>query len=240
MHNLDLFIKFSESFVKHQNRWNKAFDYKLKIDELDNTKISDIRKFSNVYSTKSKLRLAIDVLFHDDKLIKDYHMGVDLIIQMHIKWIVIDMLKFMEPYKVGKVLTALKTDPLFYEIYTDQYVIPRLFGKGSADGLYIITGKTDHIEEFKWFYAALMKELKQRDSILYKIFKDDILLLEDFLCEFHMFYRLFENFSMIVPETVIDLINEDKKIHVELSEYVDSDLPYDKFQKQRVISVIGG
>jgi len=235
MDNMELFISFAESFTTHQSRWNKLFNGKLKTDELTNERVNRIRSLSNIYPARTKVRLAMDILFYDDPEFNTYvyhmnHMGFT-----DVNSIISHMLNWMEPYKIGKIFTSLKTDPLFAKLYTNDTIIPQLFGQGSADGIYIITGKTNHIEEFKWFYASLMKSLKEINSILYQIFRVDHLLLEDYLCEFHMFYRLFGGkMPEHSPEVVIEMIDRDKIYFIELSEYIDSELSYDVHQKQYI------
>jgi len=235
MDKMELFISFAESFTVHQGRWNKLFDGKLKIDELTNERVNLIRRLSSIYPARTKVRLAMDILFHDDPKFNTYvyhmnHMGFT-----DVPSIISHMLNWMEPYKVGKIFTSLKTDPIFADVYTNDTIIPQLFGPGSADGIYIITRKTNHIEEYPSFLNQLMSKLKAINSILYQIFRVDHLLLEDYLCEFHMFYRLFgDKMPEHSPEVIIEMIDRDKIYYIELSEYIDSELPYDKHQKQYI------
>ena len=238
--NMELFILFAESFTAYQERWTKLFNGKLKLDELTNSRMRIVDKFSNVYSIKTKMKMAMDIMFYDHDDIIEYHNNYDRILRTDLIGVMDGMLEFMDPYLVGKIMTSLKSDPTFAGIWIDRYMMSLLFGKGSTDGFYLIMGNEEVMINFDGFYNDLMDRLQEYSSSLYRMFANDILLLEDYLCEFHMFYRLFENMHLVSHDDFIRMMNRNAVDEVELSEYVDSPLPYNEFQKQRIMKVVVG
>lgn len=235
----DLFIKFSNSFIEHQERWMRVFNNKLKVDEWSNPKIIKIRNNASLYSMKEKFIYATSILFPTNEV--KFNMLVFLLHDDEHEGRIIDkILSIYSPYEAGKLLTALKPS-LSRSTLLSDYIALKIMGSGGKDGLEII--KRDYLQNKDLMnitvFQSLVKSIqKEQGTKLSQIISKDRLFLEDLLCEFHMFFRLFlPGYDEMTPEQVIDLINDDLIDYVVLSEYTHSDESYDDFQKQYIVKI---
>jgi len=243
MIHFELFYDFCKSFITYQDRWIQLFNRRLTLID-DFIQVKHIR--SQISSMTSLHDMILYTLKHEyesgeikdihitDEIIKSlYHIEEDPIILKHF------LLTYFQPYTVNRIFADLKYEKRIYNtITTHLYSIKDLLGSGSKDGLHIIFDSSNISYQDSLY--ILNKEFSLYDSTFLKdLIKGDYLLFEDLLCEFHKFYRLFEpNYTDMTPKTVIRLINEDLIDIIILSPYVQSDLPYEQFQKQYIQYII--
>lgn len=231
--NVDLFIEFVLSFTHHQDRWVKLFNGKLKIDELTNEKMIRIKKYSKLWGDEigKQFEYSLSVTFPDKLFVIDHMMKFHR--AKTNKELLRHIISLLGSYEAAKVLMPIRHN--FIKEF-DTEITSELMGKGSIDGLELVLGYISPPYGRLDLFKRLINELKYGEC---KWLTNDLLLLEDYLCEFHMFYRLFgEKYTEYTPEQVIDMINNDEIRLIRLSEYVDSNLPYDEFQKQHIICIL--
>lgn len=233
--SMDLFVKFVDSFIRFQDRWVDVFGGKLKIDEWYNAKIQMVRDITAGLSPISKLSVAASYLLRDEKGFTKMYEKVYNLKEKHFRSE--DLLEIMSPYLAAKILLTLKYEARLHTY--NKWSVHKFFGKGSLDGLYLITGRHEAHLTFHHFHQQFYDRVKSHRII--RDFAYQHLFVEDLLCEFHMFYRLFEHMGFEnyneTLSNIINGINNGNILSVELSQYQDSELPYDEFQKQRVLSM---
>jgi hypothetical protein len=236
-----LFKLFAKSFTTYQDRWHQLFKGKLLIEEqhdeltktIQNTLIDYKTKTSKViYAVTSYFTEKSDIISSLTSLLNEDSDSIDIIKALH------NVIK--NPYLVGKILMLIRKDPLFADIKQDSTIMSSIAGSGGIDGAKIVVGRDKQFERSESYFHVLSIMIRQeKDEEIHALFKHDYLLLEDYLCEFHMFYRLFEpNYNDMSRESMIRLINEDLIDMIILSHYTQSDLPYDQFQKQYIQYII--
>lgn len=239
MTNTELFMKFSESFIKKQKEWRRVFNDKLKVDEWSNPRIRKIRNNSSLYTIKEKFIYATLILFPTNEV--KFNMLVFLLHDDENEKEIIDkILSIYNPYEAGKLLTSLKPS-LQYTTITSDYIALKIMGLGGKDGLELIRRDYPDKKEMGdlYFFNKLFQGIeKKKFPQLFEYTNKDKLFLEDLLCEFHMFYRLFlPGYDDKTPEEVIDLIDNNQIDYIVLSNYIPSDETYDDFQKQYILKI---
>lgn len=249
--NYDLFMMFSRSFLKHQDDWVRIFNGKLKIDELTNEKMKHVRTYYEYHddSVISSLLFATMTMFpeHADKysFIRDSLGEWDSMRERrdmrYLDHLIKKLISIIGSYQTGKVLMALHQESYAIKAMVSRLeIIPHVFGTGGVDGLALVVGENMYVDDERYsaFYQLfwkIMNDENEHNNDVKNLFKGNPLLLEDFLCEYHMFIRLFKpGYKGHEPYEIINLINSGENMYIILSGYKDSNLPYGEHQKQHI------
>jgi hypothetical protein len=234
----ELFKEFAKSFTLYQSRWVNLFKGKLLIEERHNPIIKDIQSnLSTFHTKKEKVMYALNLYMGDKNFPHDIEESIKEIDDPSA--IISTLINcFGNGYQAGKIALILRHDSAFSQIKKDVHVMTSIAGSGGIDGANLLVGEKKQYNESYFYIVSIMIDLEKDEFISY-LFKNDYLLLEDYLCEFHMFYRLFlPKYKDITPLQCIEYVNQNKIESITLSDYISSDLPYDQFQKQCITNII--
>lgn len=241
------FLVFANDLIMNPEKWHRITNKRIQIDELHNEKINHIRDFAKEQLNEdldTMIRYSLITLFDYDvsQMMRDKNSDSD---ENIIKYYVG---KVKDPYIIGKVIMTLRRIERFKHINTIENVSLSM-GKGSKDGLSLLSGFSNEsydmfsdIRRNKMFENTYITILELSACPAYNelnaAIQGDPALFEDLLCEYHMFYRLLKPSHVnLNVEEVLKLVVKDKIHSFEMSEYINSDLSYDEFQKQCITKI---
>jgi len=246
----EAFVDFCNSYLNNYNLWVNTFKGKLLLEEKNPNHVKFMIDIKYAVTKKEMIMRAIEYYYHDQTTIdqlKDFLSDDDDVYNYF-------MLKDKKgAWYTNKIYTMLKkVETIRISILSKWNFVLPLFFKGSIDGLEILSGlQFENIngeltdDGIKLAYDAiekLEKEIFIFDEHLWMILTTNKLLFEDLLCEFHILWRLFENsnyefekFIYIMSIYPFDLT--EPFVEIEMSQYIDSNLPYSMFQKQIITSI---